>query len=307
MNKSLSYLGVVCTLAIVLTSCGEGDKKPPEPATPATTSSKPAPADATPPAPTTENPGESATKTPATGETATGLIPPTDGENWAKTVTKGRIDPFAILALQPVEAALPNDRQISSASTGAATIKSPSIAKSGVDKELPSIKTSGGKGVIVATKNTKGLNTSKIARSGINGNMPKIIAALKPTGSKAAPKVIIALRPVAPRPVLKIVQPPMIAYKPLPEPLKVVPDVVLTPPQPKLSRTVGISGVIQVGGRTQVIVKLPNEAFSRYVEVGDQIYNGQITVKRVEGIQTLYPTVVLEEVGVEVNRRVGDM
>ena len=149
MNKFLSYLGVVSILAIVLTSCGEGDKKPPEPVKPATTSSKPTPPSATPPATTTETPAESATKTPASGET-TGLIPPTDGENWAKTVTKGRIDPFAVLALQPVEAALPNDRQISSASTGAATIKSPSVVKSGINKELPDIKTPGGKGAIMA-------------------------------------------------------------------------------------------------------------------------------------------------------------
>ena len=34
---------------------------------------------------------------------AAGLIAPTNGDNWAKTVSKGRADPFATLALQPIE------------------------------------------------------------------------------------------------------------------------------------------------------------------------------------------------------------
>ncbi len=50
-----------------------------------------------------------------------------------------------------------------------------------------------------------------------------------------------------------------------------------------------MSGIIQFGGKTQVIVKLPTESFSRYVEIGDRIANGSVLVKRVEGEQTLTP------------------
>ncbi|AFY96409.1 hypothetical protein [Chamaesiphon minutus] len=76
--------------------------------------------------------------------------------------------------------------------------------------------------------------------------------------------------------------------------------------KPLQALAVEISGVIEVDGRTQVIVKLPNESFSRYIDVGDRVSNGRVLVKRVEGQQSLTPTVVLEEVGVEVPRQVGD-
>jgi hypothetical protein len=64
--------------------------------------------------------------------------------------------------------------------------------------------------------------------------------------------------------------------------------------------------MIDVAGKTQVIVKLPDESFSRYVEVGDRIANGKVLVKRVDGQNSLSPTVVLEEVGVEVSRKIGE-
>jgi hypothetical protein len=67
-----------------------------------------------------------------------------------------------------------------------------------------------------------------------------------------------------------------------------------------------VSGVIEVEGKTQVIVKLPNESSSRYVSVGDRIANSKIVVKRVEDQKGLSPVVILEEAGVEVSRKVGD-
>jgi hypothetical protein len=76
--------------------------------------------------------------------------------------------------------------------------------------------------------------------------------------------------------------------------------------EPLQARAVEISGVIQIGGKTQVIVKLPTESFSRYVEVGDRIASGSVLIKRVEGEQSLSPIVVLEEVGIEVPRQLGD-
>jgi hypothetical protein len=68
----------------------------------------------------------------------------------------------------------------------------------------------------------------------------------------------------------------------------------------------GISGVIEIDGITQVILKLPNETFSRYVEVGDRIANGKVLVKRVEKAQSLSPIIVLEEGGIEISRPIGE-
>lgn len=76
----------------------------------------------------------------------------------------------------------------------------------------------------------------------------------------------------------------------------------LPPPRP-LSETIEISGVVEVGGKTSVIIKSPDERSSRYVHVGDYLGNGKVLVKRVEmGIE---PVVVLEENGAEVTRYVG--
>lgn len=76
----------------------------------------------------------------------------------------------------------------------------------------------------------------------------------------------------------------------------------LPPPRP-LSETIEISGVVEVGGKTSIIVKAPDEHTSRYVHVGDYLGNGKVLVKRVEmGVE---PVVVLEEDGAEVTRYVG--
>jgi hypothetical protein len=82
------------------------------------------------------------------------------------------------------------------------------------------------------------------------------------------------------------------------------PEVVVA--KPLQAMAIEISGMIDVAGKTQVIIKLPTESFSRYVEVGERILNGKVLVKRVEGQNSLSPTVVLEEVGVEVSRKIGD-
>lgn len=75
----------------------------------------------------------------------------------------------------------------------------------------------------------------------------------------------------------------------------------LAPPQ-RMSETIEISGVVEVGGKTSVIVQLPNEP-SRYVHVGDYLANGRVLVKRVEmGIE---PMVILEEDGTETTRYIG--
>ncbi len=75
-----------------------------------------------------------------------------------------------------------------------------------------------------------------------------------------------------------------------------------------LARATVITGVIDMGELTQVIVKAPNEKFSRYVQPGQYVSNGKVLVKRIEGKNSPTPIVVLEEVGVgiEVYKRVGE-
>lgn len=78
------------------------------------------------------------------------------------------------------------------------------------------------------------------------------------------------------------------------------------PPEPDLARNIVVSGIIEIGGVTQLIVKAPNERFSRYVQPGQYISNGQVLVKRIERNQSLTPIVVLEQFGIEVFKEVGE-
>lgn len=82
---------------------------------------------------------------------------------------------------------------------------------------------------------------------------------------------------------------------------------VLPPPQePNLARAVAVTGVVQVGNEPQAIVKVPNEATSRYVRVGQRLSNGQVLVKRIEINEGSDPIVVLEQYNTEVSRVVGE-
>ena len=78
------------------------------------------------------------------------------------------------------------------------------------------------------------------------------------------------------------------------------------PPQPMLAREVAVTGLIQVGEVTKIIVKSPQEKYSRYVEQGQYLANGKVLVKRIETGGGGKPIVVLEELGIEVIKRVGD-
>lgn len=76
--------------------------------------------------------------------------------------------------------------------------------------------------------------------------------------------------------------------------------------QPDLARTVIVTGVVQVGSDPQAIVKVPNEATSRYVRMGQRLANGQVLVKRIEINQGSEPIVILEQFGIEVSKSVGE-
>jgi hypothetical protein len=335
MNKSWFYLGAMSSLAVLITSCGgDGDKKPATPSPSPSAAASPAPAAPTAaasPAPTASPSPTIATAPPlvpgkdpaiknVSVDVAAGLIPATEGDSWARTVAKGRPDPFAVLALQPIEAALPKDLMGQPAqktasngksSNSSPTAKTPSqpskIAKnsppvkSGVNKPLPDIKVPDA----IAAKPDVTSDPDTIAPiAPAKDKVPALNPAPKPkvaVGNKPATKTPAHKPNVATKPA-----PPTVVIKPLPEPIKVAPTTIPAKPEAKLAATVGISGIMQVEGKTQVIVKLPNESFSRYVEVGDRIYDGKVRIKRVEGEQSLSPMVILEESGVEVSRRVGD-
>jgi len=104
-------------------------------------------------------------------------------------------------------------------------------------------------------------------------------------------------------------QKPDVGSKPvamLPKPEQKSPIRPLPPlPDSSLAKSVQVTGVIVVGGIPQAIVQAPNEATSRYVQVGQRISNGQILVKRIEMNNGSDPIVILEQNGVEVARAVG--
>jgi hypothetical protein len=185
--------------------------------------------------------------------------------------------------------------------------------KSGANKPLPGIKVNQTVATVSPIRPTTvptgagSVDISKIPRSGVDRKLPNITVAIKPK-TETPRNPAISMRPVS----LPAQDRNRVAIKPLPQPyqpnrMPAISNVAPTPSAPTLAQTIGVSGIIEVAGKTQVIVRLPNESFSRYVEVGDRIYDGRVKIKRVEGEQTLSPMVILEESGVEITRKVGDI
>lgn len=127
---------------------------------------------------------------------------------------------------------------------------------------------------------------------------PIIVAAPKP-----APRIVPKLPPV---PVLT--NPPSLprlAAAPLPAvaPVAPLPTVVTAPPT-SLAEAIAVTGVVQLGTKVSLIVKVPEEISSRSVSVGDRLANGRVKVKRIE-VKTADPIVVFEENGLEVFKTIG--
>lgn len=85
------------------------------------------------------------------------------------------------------------------------------------------------------------------------------------------------------------------------------PFISTLPPLPatNLANAVEISGVVVVGSVAHAIVKAPNEANSRHIQVGQRLSNGQVLVKRIELNAGTEPVVIFEENGIEVSRAIG--
>lgn len=95
---------------------------------------------------------------------------------------------------------------------------------------------------------------------------------------------------------------PLIEELPL-APLKT--PVKVTRPNTDLAKAVAVEGVVQIGDKSHAIVKLPTDATSRYVSVGQQLLGGRLLVKRIEIPTDSEPVVVLEQNGIEVSLALG--
>jgi hypothetical protein len=99
----------------------------------------------------------------------------------------------------------------------------------------------------------------------------------------------------------------------LPQLIPALPDIPRLPrplpaslaPQPELARAVSVSGVVQIGSIVYAIVDAPDEPSSRYVQVGQRLSNGEIIVRRID-MNGSDSSVILEQAGMQVVRRVGD-
>lgn len=87
-------------------------------------------------------------------------------------------------------------------------------------------------------------------------------------------------------------------------PSVVLPAVPRATPTVNLAQAIAVSGVVQAGNRTSVIVQVPNETSSRYAVVGDYLANGKVLIKRIE-MEGAEPVVVLEQDGAEFVKPVG--
>lgn len=310
MNKSWFYLGATAlvarfaigSLAILITSCGGDGGKPPTPAASPSAVASPAAAVApvTPaPAIATTTPIVAASTPPVPGkksgsvDVAAGLIAPTNGDNWAKTVSKGRADPFATLALQPIEV----------------TEKTP-LAGTGTPIRQSAIANNPGSVVKTAKKTQIIDSNSSAIKSGVNKPLPaiKVSSILpRPNITKQLPAIVKNQSKIAAKPIKlpTVSATGKIATNGI---NRALPKIIerLPAAKPEQAIALEISGVIEAGGITQVIVKLPSESFSRYIEVGGRVADGKVLIKRVEGQDGFSPTIILEEVGIEVPRKIGD-
>ncbi|WP_373544689.1 hypothetical protein [Chamaesiphon sp.] len=301
MNNYWFYVGAIGSLAIVLTSCGDNKAANPVSPSPVVTSRPVAFVPVNPVA------ALGTSTTPTIGgkksvpiSVSMGTIASTNGDNWAKTVLKGRSDPFATLTLQPIEVVEENlfDRQdrIAVKST---TVKSGLNKLRQIFKVAPNPITGSGK----ITKSLVGTDTgitrdrhniSSIPKTGTNKALSKVAVAIKPMRSGSA---TVGNSNILAKTGNTNVLRPMSSQDPKSEQIAA---------KPLQAMAIEVSGVIEVEGKTQVIVRLPNELFSRYVNLGDRVANDTVLVKRVEAQATFSPTVILEEVGIEVARKIGE-
>jgi hypothetical protein len=300
--NSLSYLLTFGFLALFISGCGgdtskTGSSASPSPSVSAAASPAPVASSApfSQPVVTSADPNAStASDSAAKSETMAALLPASDSDTVVRNTQKGRVDPFANVVLQTVVE--------SKTTSNAATAAQPQqiASSSGVGKTTISSSPKVGSGLGLA---------SAVASA---GKAPVGTPAKTTVAAKNIPATNLDSNPTPPKPnksKSNQTQPAAVPAKPIETALRDVPKAspsVAPAPQPMVASNIQVSGVAQVNGQTQVILKLPNESFSRYVSVGERVMDGKILVKRVENPTAITPVVVLEEVSIEVPRKVGE-
>ncbi len=137
--------------------------------------------------------------------------------------------------------------------------------------------------------------------------------ATAPGGQTVTPRRTVPTLPNLPiaqvpdLPAIPNTTPPTSWRDPNPPPPKPVVVQPLTPPPPStdLAQAMEVTGILQVGNQTKIILKAPAEPTSRYVNVGQRVSNGQVLVKRVKFDTGGEPIVIFEQNGVEIAKSVG--
>jgi hypothetical protein len=224
------------------------------------------------------------------GDIAAGLIPASDTEAATKAVAKGRIDPFSSVIAQPV-ALRANGIPVS-----------PSHVVIGTPRSIPAVNTPIG---VSAGSNLGAASVAGMLGQKSTGGKPVRVAIVP---KNITPKTVVpktsgskSKNPVSPTGNT----PPTAPLVPV-ETALLTPPAVAPAPEAQLARAIQVSGVSEINGQIQVVVKLPGESFSRYISVGEKVLNGQVLIKRVQERGGITPVVVLEEAGIEVLRRVGE-
>ncbi len=308
-RKSIFSVITFGLLAVATTSCGGGEApKPTEskapqaaanaspvasPAAPVTSFSQPLVA-----AKEKETDKKSDEAAKPNDTIVAGLLPGSDSDSVVRSTTKGRSDPFSSVVLNTVtETKTIKTTQASPSVTQPTNIASTSITKVTTisPKSIPTT---------IATNsprkpgNNLGIASAAATLAKKTGETTKVATANKPVTNS------VAIKPVNTPGISAVAKPsPEIATRDIPPSLTPAPAPI---PQPNLARAIAVSGVSQVNGQTQVIVKLPTESFSRYVSVGERLMDGKVLVKRVQEFSGASPVVILEEVGIEVPRKIGD-
>lgn len=268
-----SMIAFVGMFALLMGGCTIGDTE--QAVSPSPVGSPSAAPVAVAPATTQQAPGKqnftkpTVAAKPAGLSTVPGLIPATNSDVRARQIQKGRKDPFALIPVQP-RVQLPPI--IPSPGLNAPPLQLP---------PLPPIPPARNRG------NNGGGGRVGIGGTGRRPTVPKPPARTRPLPGNNRPGVAAGTNPgsVPPAPFLPKL-PPL--------------------PEPTLARNVEVTGVVEVGGVPQAIVKAPNESSSRYVGVGQRLSNGQVLVKRIEMNDSASPVVILEQYGREVAKRVGE-
>ncbi len=225
-----------------------------------------------------------ATQSPA-NIAAAGLLSSSSTDEVLRNNQRGRSDPFALVAVQPLVKAPTGTAQAAATGTaGAARTGAAGAAVTGVAANqrpipslpqipLPPVAAFPAPPAPKAPVTTAAAGGARGTAPAAGGNTPRTGAATGAAGTAA--------QPFTPQlPAL---------------------------PEPSLARLVEVSGIIDVAGAApKAIVKAPNENTSRYVSPGERLSDGLILVKRIDMNGPGGPVVILEQFGVEVTRRVGD-